>query len=348
MPMDETAIDLAGRPHAVVDLKLRVQRGDLQSELIHDFFEGFASAARANVHAVVLYGRSSHHHVEAVFKAFARHFVWPARVTVWRKCCRARKACCDCTHRLRRRKSDLGEKGPDGPRVGFTVPAIPRDLDAAAGLIVPGVGHFAATKALDASWRDHTQTPCARVHPVWHLPRNAVVIRRQRGRARAAWSGALAGRCRLLSGNQAERLKIPMWDGTHSRHATVATALWPSFGNLRVFHALVCRAGDRRLCCGNDARSALRRPWNATTCSACSFTPKNQAMPACRSCATSWMLPHVLTKRIIACMDVRDGQVVKGVQFQQLRHAGDPAELARRYNVEGIDEVVVLDVHGNA
>jgi imidazole glycerol-phosphate synthase subunit HisF len=52
----------------------------------------------------------------------------------------------------------------------------------------------------------------------------------------------------------------------------------------------------------------------------------------------------VLTKRIIACMDVRNGEVVKGVQFQQLRHAGDPAELAQRYNVEGIDEVVVLDI----
>jgi cyclase len=52
----------------------------------------------------------------------------------------------------------------------------------------------------------------------------------------------------------------------------------------------------------------------------------------------------MLTKRIIACMDVRNGQVVKGVQFQQLRHAGDPAELAQRYNVEGIDEVVVLDI----
>ena len=52
----------------------------------------------------------------------------------------------------------------------------------------------------------------------------------------------------------------------------------------------------------------------------------------------------MLTKRIIACMDVRNGQVVKGVQFQQLRHAGDPAELAARYNVEGIDEVVVLDI----
>ena len=52
----------------------------------------------------------------------------------------------------------------------------------------------------------------------------------------------------------------------------------------------------------------------------------------------------MLSKRIIACLDVRDGEVVKGVQFQQLRHAGDPAALAKRYNVEGIDEVVVLDI----
>ena len=77
MPMDETlavvAIDLGGRPHTVVDLKVRVRMvGDLQSELVHDFFEGFAIGARANVHAKVLYGRSNHHHVEAVFKAFAR------------------------------------------------------------------------------------------------------------------------------------------------------------------------------------------------------------------------------------------------------------------------------------
>ncbi len=52
----------------------------------------------------------------------------------------------------------------------------------------------------------------------------------------------------------------------------------------------------------------------------------------------------MLSKRIIACLDVRDGQVVKGVQFQDLRHAGDPAALARRYNTEGIDEIVVLDI----
>jgi imidazole glycerol-phosphate synthase subunit HisF len=52
----------------------------------------------------------------------------------------------------------------------------------------------------------------------------------------------------------------------------------------------------------------------------------------------------MLAKRIIACLDVRDGQVVKGVRFEQLRHAGDPAALARRYNVEGIDELVILDI----
>jgi cyclase len=51
-----------------------------------------------------------------------------------------------------------------------------------------------------------------------------------------------------------------------------------------------------------------------------------------------------LAKRIIACLDVRDGCVVKGVQFQDLASAGDPAALARRYNVEGIDELVILDV----
>jgi cyclase len=52
----------------------------------------------------------------------------------------------------------------------------------------------------------------------------------------------------------------------------------------------------------------------------------------------------MLSKRIIACLDVRDGCVVKGVNFEDLRHAGDPAALARRYNVEGIDELVFLDV----
>jgi imidazoleglycerol-phosphate dehydratase len=77
MPMDETlavaAIDLSGRPHAVIDTKVAVRLvGDLQTELVHDFFAGFALGARANVHLKVLYGRSNHHKIEACFKAFAR------------------------------------------------------------------------------------------------------------------------------------------------------------------------------------------------------------------------------------------------------------------------------------
>ena len=85
MPMDETlglaAVDFCGRASSVVDTKVRVRLvGDLQSELVPDFFEGFARGARANVHARVLYGRSNHHKIESLFKAFAR----AARVACWR------------------------------------------------------------------------------------------------------------------------------------------------------------------------------------------------------------------------------------------------------------------------
>ena len=77
MPMDESigvvAIDLGGRPHAVVDARVKTQKvGDLQADLLTDFFEGFARGARANVHLKVLYGRSDHHKVEALFKSFGR------------------------------------------------------------------------------------------------------------------------------------------------------------------------------------------------------------------------------------------------------------------------------------
>ena len=77
MPMDETlgvvAVDFGGRSAAVVDAKVRTRLvGDLQTELVADFFDGFSRGARANVHAKILYGRSNHHKIEALFKAFAR------------------------------------------------------------------------------------------------------------------------------------------------------------------------------------------------------------------------------------------------------------------------------------
>jgi len=77
MPMDETlaaaAVDLSGRAFCVIKARFSARRvGDFQTELVEDFFQGFAQSARANVHLRVLYGRSSHHQVEALFKAFAR------------------------------------------------------------------------------------------------------------------------------------------------------------------------------------------------------------------------------------------------------------------------------------
>ena len=77
MTMDETlgmaAVDLSGRAVAVVETKVSTRLvGDFQSELAPDFFEGFARGARANVHVKTLYGRSNHHKLEALFKAFAR------------------------------------------------------------------------------------------------------------------------------------------------------------------------------------------------------------------------------------------------------------------------------------
>ena len=85
MPMDETmgmaAVDFCGRTASVIDTKVRTRLvGDLQAELVDDFFEGFARGAHANVHARVLYGRSSHHKIEALFKAFARAL----RAACWR------------------------------------------------------------------------------------------------------------------------------------------------------------------------------------------------------------------------------------------------------------------------
>ena len=77
MPMDETlglaAVDFGGRSQAIVQTKVKTRLvGDLQSELVSDFFDGFARGARANVHVKVLYGRSNHHKIESLFKAFAR------------------------------------------------------------------------------------------------------------------------------------------------------------------------------------------------------------------------------------------------------------------------------------
>jgi hypothetical protein len=144
-------------PARVVDLKVRVRMvGDLQTELVHDFFDGFASGARANVHVKVLYGRSSHHHIEAVFKAFARAL----RVA----CAKGRAPGQNAAEHegvvvialvdygagnLTSVRKALTALGAD-----FIVPSTPEECSQARGLIVPGVGNFGATARLDSRWRD--------------------------------------------------------------------------------------------------------------------------------------------------------------------------------------------------
>src|SRR5688572_10713759 len=190
-----------------------------------------------------------------------------------------------------------------------------------------------------------------------NLPRHAVAVRRQRRsaggrgarrdsrphRETAERSGAPAE----SAARGMERARLPQ-----QRSAPVPGTVLRRAGLL---HALVRRAGHRRMrrldgACehvlvGRRARQHLRRAVPSGEVRRCRSAdpaelPDGLRLAFAEGCGSARML----TKRIIACLDVRDGQVVKGVQFQQLRHAGDPGALARRYNVEGIDEVVVLDI----
>src|SRR4029077_5481715 len=112
-----------------------------------------------------------------------------------------------------------------------------------------------------------------------------------------------------------------------------------------LLHAQLRRAGQRRHARGHHARRHVRRGGAARPHRRRPVPPGEigrrwPAHPAQLRRAGRLML----SKRVIACLDVRNGQVVKGVTFEGLRSAGDPAELARRYNREGIDELVILDI----
>ena len=204
---------VAGRTPWSISRSRSFRVGDLQTELVHDFFEGFAAGARANVHVKVMYGRSSHHKIEAVFKAFA-----PRAARGLRKgqapganAAQRRRGCYDApgvtmialidygAGNLTSVKKALAAVGADVVRARAQPDAI--SLDATA-IIVPGVGHFAATRALDALGRRHSRARCGRSPAARHLPRHAVALRRQRGSARLPRARRLAGRCWRLSGGR--------------------------------------------------------------------------------------------------------------------------------------------------
>ena len=126
LPMDETlavvAVDLGGRPALVYkDLVKTRLVGDLQTELVEDFFDGFVNHAGANLHAKVLYGRSNHHKIEAIFKCFARamRYACSKDARLKKQLAVDQGTCCDHRFRLRRRQPSLRPEhsGRDRSRV---------------------------------------------------------------------------------------------------------------------------------------------------------------------------------------------------------------------------------------
>jgi cyclase len=254
------------------------------------------------------------------------------------------------------------------------------DIARADGLIVPGVGHFEATAVLDAAWREAILVHVRAGKPLLGICLGLQFLFEDSTEAPGLPGlGLLPGRCgRLgpswdpavqLSAEGWAEFKVPHvgWNAvnptrpsrilagvapgaqayfTHSYAAPVtpATAATTATGP-NTFASVVEQDAIFGLQFhpekSGDAGLVMLRNFCDRVAGAPGGAPGASPGPAPGDVADS---AHHASKRIIACLDVRDGQVVKGVKFEGLRSAGDPAELAARYNVEGIDEVVILDV----
>ena len=148
LPMDETlavvAVDLGGRPALVYKDLVKVRLvGDLQTELVEDFFGGFVNHAGANLHAKVLYGRSNHHKIEAIFKCFARamKYACSQRRAPEGPTCPPPRGCYDRHLRLRRRQPAIGPEHAGRDRLRNTRwCATPPGCAPATKIMLPGRG----------------------------------------------------------------------------------------------------------------------------------------------------------------------------------------------------------------
>jgi imidazole glycerol-phosphate synthase subunit HisF len=262
-------------------------------------------------------------------------------------------------------------------------PEAPSQIATADGLIVPGVGHFEATAVLDATWREAILAHARAGKPLLGICLGLQFLFEGSIEAPGLPGlGLLPGSCGKLgadwdpgvqlSAEAWSEFKVPHvgWNAvnptrpsrilagvapgaqayfTHSYAAPVGegTAATTATGP-NTFASVVERGAIFGLQFhpekSGDAGLAMLRNFCCRIQGAPDAAP--DAAPDGPVIATKNVAEsaHRASKRIIACLDVRDGQVVKGVKFEGLRSAGDPAELAARYNVEGIDEVVILDV----
>jgi imidazoleglycerol-phosphate dehydratase len=311
------------------------------------FLRRLRDHAGANLHAKVLYGRSNHHKVEAIFKCFAR----------------AMKYACSKDARL---KNQLAEH--QGPAMITIVDygagnlrsventlaelgastrsrAIP-GLAPAEKFILPGVGHFGQMmRALDDAGcaRRSARAASRRRAVPGHLPRHAGAVRDQRGGARSARSRRFSrARCERFPAGRARAAHGLERDRAGRRAAPDARPRpKPYVYFAHSFYAPKLRRRPRR---ASTRACATPRCWKRATSSACSSTREIGTARAENRRELREDLKAVLAKRIIPCLDVTGGRVVKGVNFVNLRDAGDPVELADRYNEQGADELVFLDI----
>jgi imidazole glycerol-phosphate synthase subunit HisF len=253
------------------------------------------------------------------------------------------------------------------------VPAAPDDLARATGVIIPGVGHFEATLALGQAWRDAILEGVRSGKPLLGICLGLQFLFEGSTEAPAAPGlGLFCGTSRRLGpdwpGDHAPEawrgIKIPHvgWSCVRVARPSALLAGIGTDAQAYFTHSYAAPLGDEAVgttVCGpatfasaverdhvfgvqfhpeksSDAGLHMLRNFLARV--------RHEAVAAARVTTAAGPASKQAARRIIACLDVRDGAVVKGINFEGLRRAGDPAELAARYNEEGIDEVVILDV----
>jgi imidazole glycerol-phosphate synthase subunit HisF len=270
---------------------------------------------------------------------------------------------------------------------GLTInPVTPDDLQGCAGIIVPGVGHYRATRVLDGPWRAAIHAHIREGRPLLGICLGLQWLFEGSDEApEVPGLGLLEGRCHHLASSELRKSPTAASEGSAGLPPKIPHVGWNAVQQVRPSWILAGTAPNAQAYFTHSFAAPMTASSVATTSDAgtrftsvverenvagVQFHPEKSAdtgiailrtfvarcrgdgvpdgdvLPGGRQQAGMRALPDWSrsAKRIIACLDVRDGQVVKGVNFEGLRAAGDPAELARRYNVEGIDELVILDI----
>jgi imidazole glycerol-phosphate synthase subunit HisF len=258
-------------------------------------------------------------------------------------------------------------------------PDAPSQIAGADGLIVPGVGHFEATAVLDGPWREAILAHARAGKPLLGICLGLQFLFEGSTEAPGLPGlGLLPGRCGklgpdwdrevVLTAEGWAEFKVPHvgWNAVNpTRPSSILAGVAPG-AQAYFTHSFAAPIGEATAATTTTGPNTFASVVERGAIFGLQFHPEKSgdaglamlrnfcnlgvpprspgAPPGASPGDAPGAIVHHASKRVIACLDVRDGQVVKGVKFEGLRSAGDPAELAARYNVEGIDEVVILDV----